>query len=73
MPWLFALVAGLLVGYAVDVRSEGLPLLILLPAFLAYRAVRLGWKKWRGWLAAVALAVGCAAPVLAYAAWFHAL
>ena len=31
-PWPFALVAGLLVGYAVDVRSEGLPLLILLPA-----------------------------------------
>ena len=49
-PWPFALVAGLLVGYAVDVRSEGLPLLILLPAFLAYRAVRLGWKNWRtGW------------------------
>src|ERR1700677_3080694 len=30
VPWLFALAAGLLVGYAVDVRSEGLPLLILL-------------------------------------------
>ena len=70
-PWQFALIAGLLVGYAVDVRSEGLPLLILLPAFLAYRAVRLGWKTWRHWLAAVALAAGCAAPVVGYATWFH--
>ena len=69
--WATALVAGLLVGYAVDVRSEGLPLLVLFPAFLAYRAVRQGWKNWRGWLAAVALAVGCVAPVVAYAAWFH--
>jgi hypothetical protein len=70
-PWLIALIAGLLVGYAVDVRSEGLPLLILFPAFLAYRAIRGGWKNWRGWLAAVLLTAGCAAPVLAYAAWFH--
>ena len=59
-PWPTALVAGLLVGYAVDVRSEGLPLLVLFPAFLVYRAIRRGWKKWRGWLAAVALAAGCA-------------
>ena len=70
-PWFTALVAGLLVGYAVDVRSEGLPLLVLFPAFLAYRAIRQGWKKWQGWLAAVTLAVGCLAPVAAYAGWFH--
>jgi hypothetical protein len=70
-PWFVALAAGLLVGYAIDVRSEGLPLLILFPAFLAYRAIRVGWKNWRGWLAAVTLAVGCVAPVLAYAGWFH--
>jgi Dolichyl-phosphate-mannose-protein mannosyltransferase len=77
-PWPTALVAGLLVGYAVDVRSEGLPLLVLFPAFLVYRAIRQGWKKeggrgggWEGWLAAVALAVGCLAPVAAYAGWFH--
>ena len=35
MPWPTALIAGLLVGYAVDVRTEGLPLLVLFPAFLA--------------------------------------
>jgi len=70
-PWPTALVAGLLAGYAVDVRSEGLPILVLFPAFLVYRAVRRGWKNWHGWLAAVALTAGCVAPVLAYAAWFH--
>jgi hypothetical protein len=69
--WPIALVAGLLVGYAIVVRSEGLPLLLLLPAFLVYRAIRQGWANWRGWLAAVALAVGCLAPVAAYAGWFH--
>jgi hypothetical protein len=71
VAWPIALGAGLLVGYAVDVRSEGLPLLILLPAFLVYRAVRQGWNKWRNWAAAVALAAGAAAPVVAYATWFH--
>ena len=70
-PWPTALVAGLLIGGAVDVRSEGLPLLVLFPAFMIYRAIRQGWKKWRGWVAAVALAVGCLAPVAAYAGYFH--
>ena len=66
-PWPTALVAGLLVGYAVDVRSEGLPLLVLFPVFVLWR----GWRSWRGWLAVAAMTVGCAAPVLAYAAWFQ--
>ncbi len=70
-PWPAALAAGLLVGYAVDVRSQGLPLLVLFPAFTAYRALRGGRANWRGWLAAAMMAVGCSAPVLAYAAWFH--
>ena len=65
--WPVALGAGLLVGYAVIVRSEGLPILILFPVFMVWR----GWRTWRGWLAAVALTVGCAAPVVAYGAWFH--
>jgi hypothetical protein len=72
-PWPTALVAGLLAGYAIDVRSEGLPILILFPAFLAYRAIRQGWKNWRGWLATVMVTVGCLAPVLAYAGWFHSV
>jgi hypothetical protein len=72
VPWPVALLAGLLAGYAVDVRSEGLPVLVLFPAFLLVRSLRAkGWRNWRGWLAAGAMAVGCVAPVLAYAGWFH--
>ena len=39
VPWPVALLAGLLAGYAVDVRSEGLPVLVLFPAFLLLRAL----------------------------------
>jgi Dolichyl-phosphate-mannose-protein mannosyltransferase len=64
--WVTALIAGLLVGYAVVVRSEGLPLLVLFPAYLLWR----GRRSWRGWLVAAVMAIACAAPVLAYATWF---
>jgi hypothetical protein len=67
VSWPAALAAGLLAGYAVDVRTEGLPVLVLFPAFLLVR----GWRRWHGWLAAAVMAAGCAAPVLGYAAWFH--
>jgi hypothetical protein len=67
VSWPTALIAGLLVGYAVDVRSEGLPLLILFPIFMLWR----GWRTWRGWLVTIAMTIGCAAPVVAYAGWFH--
>ena len=71
-PWLIALLAGLLAGYAVDVRSEGLPVVVLFPVFLLLRGLRSGgWRTWGGWLAAGVMAVGCLAPVAAYAAWFH--
>ena len=72
VPWPIALVAGLLAGYAVDVRSEGLPVVILFPAFLLLRGLRSGgWRNWGGWLAAGVMAVGCLIPVAAYATWFH--
>ncbi len=75
VAWPVALLSGLLAGYAVDVRSEGLPVLVLFPLALLVRGLREGgawrWRRWCGWLAAVAMAVGCAAPVLGYAAWFH--
>ena len=75
VSWPVALLAGLLAGYAVDVRSEGLPMLVLFPVALLVRRLRQDgawrWRNWSGWLAAAALAVGCAAPVLGYAAWFH--
>jgi hypothetical protein len=65
--WPVALLAGLLAGYAVDVRSEGLPVLVLFPGFLVLGARR----DWRRLLAAGAMAAGCAVPVVGYAAWFH--
>ena len=81
VPWFVALLAGLLAGYAVDVRSEGLPVLVLFPAFLLLRGLAaLGWRDWTGrkvlralqaCVPALAMAVGCAVPVVAYAAWFH--
>jgi hypothetical protein len=67
VTWWAALIAGLLVGYAVDVRTEGAVVLVLLPLYLLIR----GWKSLRGWIAAVLCAIGCLIPVGAYATWFH--
>jgi hypothetical protein len=69
VSWPVALLAGLLAGCAVTVRSEGLPVLVLFPAALLVRGLLL--RNWRGWLIAIVMTIGCAAPVLGYAAWFH--
>jgi len=66
--WWTALIAGLLVGYAVDVRTEGAVVLVLFPLFLLIR----GWRNLRGWVAAILMGLGCLLPVGAYASWFHA-
>jgi hypothetical protein len=75
VSWPAALLAGLLVGYAVDVRSQGLPVLVLFPVAVAIRGLRRDgawrWRTWQAWLAAAAMVVGCAVPVAGYAAWFH--
>ena len=76
VPWPAALLAGVSAGCAVDVRTQGLPLLIVFPAFLLLRASkglprREGRRDRRALLAAGAMAVGCVMPVLAYAGWFH--
>jgi len=63
--WPVCLIAGLLTGYAITVRSEGLPLPLLLLAYLVVRRV--------GWRPVLALAVSCAAPVAGYALWFHSV
>ena len=56
VPWRVALLAGLAAGYAVDVRSEGLPVLVLFPVAVLLRGLRPDgawvWRNWRGWLAA---------------------
>jgi glycosyltransferase involved in cell wall biosynthesis len=84
VSWPVALLAGLLSGYAIIVRSEGLPILILFPGFLLLRTLSKGWRsagrggrppqtppRWRGWLATVMLTIGCLVPVAAYVGWFH--
>jgi len=73
--WPMALLAGLLAGYGVVVRSEGLPVLVLFPVVLLIRGLRQDggwhWRRWSAWLAAATMALGCVAPVAAYVAWFH--
>jgi 4-amino-4-deoxy-L-arabinose transferase-like glycosyltransferase len=71
MTWWMALIAGLLLGYAAIVRTEGLVFLAVFPLFLLARNFRsYGWKKLRAWIVAITMAVGCVAPVLGYALWF---
>jgi hypothetical protein len=80
VPWPAALLAGLLTGYAVTVRSQGLPVLVLFPLAVLIRGLRPDgarswktwrWRTWQAWLAAAVMAIGCAVPVVGYAAWFH--
>jgi hypothetical protein len=72
MKWWNALVAGLLIGYAVDVRTEGAIVLLVFPLFVLVRGWRThGWKHLTGWLAGVLMAIGCLIPVGAYMGWFH--
>jgi hypothetical protein len=67
--WWAAVLAGLLVGYAAVVRTEGAVMLAVLPLFLLLRGV--AWKTLRGWLVAIVFAVASLVPVGAYANWFH--
>lgn len=59
--WTAAGIAGLLVGVAAEVRSVGLPVILV---FVAYVLVRR-----RGLWAAAALILAAALPVVAYAGW----
>ena len=67
--WWTAAVAGLLVGAAAVVRTEGVVMLAVIPLFLLLRGW--SWKTLRGWAVAVLFAVGALIPVGAYASWFH--
>jgi hypothetical protein len=68
--WWVAVLAGLLVGYAVIVRTQGAVMLGILPLFLLLRGW--SWKTLRGWAVAIVFAVASLIPVGGYAAWFHA-
>ncbi|MGE5292324.1 MAG: phospholipid carrier-dependent glycosyltransferase [Micromonosporaceae bacterium] len=61
-PWAM-LAAGLLLGYAVTVRTVALPLLAVLVIFLVIR--RAGWRP------VVTAVAGGVIPIALYAAWFH--
>jgi hypothetical protein len=67
--WWAVVVAGLLVGYAVIVRTQGAVMLAVLPLFLLLRG--LAWRTLRGWLVAIVFAIVSLIPVAGYAAWFH--
>jgi hypothetical protein len=67
--WWTAVIAGLLIGAAAIVRTEGEVMLALIPLFLLVRGW--SWKTLRGWGMAVVFAVASLIPVGAYAAWFH--
>jgi hypothetical protein len=67
--WWTAVVAGLLVGAAMVVRTEGEVMLAVLPLFLLLRGW--SWKTLRGWGIAIVFTVGMLIPVGAYANWFH--
>ena len=72
MTWWLALIAGLLLGYAAIVRTEGLVFLAVFPLFLLARNFRVyGWRKLRAWIVAITMAAGCALPVFGYALWFQ--
>ena len=67
--WWKALFAGLLLGFATIVRTEGAVVLIIFPLFVLIRGW--SWKTVAGWLAAIAMCVGSLVPVGWYANWFH--
>ncbi|MGH3168193.1 MAG: phospholipid carrier-dependent glycosyltransferase [Trebonia sp.] len=67
--WWTALVAGLLVGAAAMVRTEGEVMLAVLPLFLLLRGW--SWKRLHGWAVAIVFTVAALVPVGAYMNWFH--
>jgi hypothetical protein len=67
--WWKMLVAGLIVGCAALVRTDGEVMFAVLPLFLLLRGW--AWKTVRGWLMAITFAVASLIPYAAYAGWFH--
>jgi hypothetical protein len=62
--WKTVIIAGLLVGYSVTVRSVGEPLMVIVA--IAMLVGGIGWRKTGAFVLAWAI------PVLGYVLWFHA-
>ncbi|MEV5569111.1 hypothetical protein AB0L06_03620 [Spirillospora sp. NPDC052269] len=62
-PWWAGALSGFIIGSSADVRSVGLPMLIILVFCLAVR--RAGWRT------VTAAAVAGVAPLVGYLFWFH--
>src|SRR5260370_16732459 len=78
VSWPTALLAGVIAGGAVDVRTEGLPLLVVFAAFLLLRSpkgapVRNGRHNGRGCVAPSTLVLSFPLPTPPYHAWFSPL
>jgi 4-amino-4-deoxy-L-arabinose transferase-like glycosyltransferase len=67
--WWTAAVAGLLVGAAAVVRTEGVIMLAVLPLFLLLRGW--SWRTLRGWGIAIVFTVAALIPFGGYTSWFH--
>ena len=67
--WWMALVAGLLVGAAAIVRTQGEVMLAVLPLFLLLRGW--SWQTMRGWGIAIVFTAGTLIPFGTYVNWFH--
>jgi hypothetical protein len=67
--WWSLLIAGVLVGCASLVRTDGEVMLAVIPLFLLLRSW--SWKTVRGWLLAIMFGVASLLPVAAYEGWFH--
>jgi hypothetical protein len=67
--WWSLVIAGVLVGCASLVRTEGEVMLAVIPLFLLIRGW--SWKTVRGWLMAIMFAVASVLPLAAYEGWFH--
>ena len=69
ITWWKALLAGLMLGYAAIVRTEGEAVLLLFPLALLIRGW--AWKTVRGWAMAALMCVGILIPLGGYMTWFH--
>lgn len=69
VSWGTAALAGMLMGFAAIVRTEGAIVLVIVPLFVLLRGR--AWKTLAGWGTAAVMCVAILVPVGGYANWFH--